>query len=322
MFSRLTNSSPPQGFLLDSFFASHMMGHMPQYETRRSPYQVQVLDRALGILDVVGAGGRDHSLAELCAALQLHKSTVHRLMMVLERHRLVDKNPDTGRYRLGFKLFELGSKAIAALDLREHARPHLNRVLKETEETVHFCILDQGEVLYIEKMEPQRSVRMASSIGRRAPAYCTAVGKAMMAELTDAEVDEIVRRYGLKAITARTITSAAALRSNLKIIRARGYAVDNEENEEGVRCVGTAVRDYLGRPVAAISVSAPAFRMGKSAVQLIACSVVKSAGALSRELGYQPARSREKAAGTISGAKLLSASKKGCALGVKIELCR
>jgi DNA-binding IclR family transcriptional regulator len=273
------------------------MGRVPQYETTTSPYRVQVLDRALGILDVLGAEKADCSLTELCAALRLHKSTVHRLVMVLERHRLVDKSPDTGRYRLGFKLFELGSKAIAALDLREHARPHLNRVLKETEETVHFCILDQGEVLYIEKMEPQRSVRMASSVGRRAPAYCTAVGKAMMAELPEGEVDEIVQRYGLKQITTKTITTAAGLKSNLRIIRARGYAIDNEENEEGVRCIGASVRDYLGRPVAAISVSAPSFRMTKGAIQLIASAVMRGASALSRELGYNPAHLKGRIAG-------------------------
>ena len=260
---------------------------MPHGKTDSSPYKVQVLDRALSILRLLGERSGDRSLAEVCAGLKLHKSTGHRLLTVLEQNRFVEKSPSTGRYRLGLRLFELGSKAIASLDLREQSRPHLNMVLHETEETVHFCIFDQSEVLYIEKMEPQRSVRMSSSIGRRAPAYCTAVGKAILAELPVAEVDAIVHRYGLKSITKNTITTPEALVAELKLIRERGFAIDDEENEEGVRCVGAAVRDYLGRPVAALSVSGPAFRVSKARVLIIAKPVMRAAAALSAELGFK-----------------------------------
>ncbi|MGH9529345.1 MAG: IclR family transcriptional regulator [Terriglobales bacterium] len=254
-------------------------------------YHIQVIDRALAILSALGARNSDCSLAEICSVIKLHKSTVHRLLMVLERHRVVEKSIETGRYRLGLKLFELGARASSTLDLREHSRPHLGRVVNETEETVHFCILDQGEVLYIEKMEPQRSVRMASSIGRRAPAYCTAVGKAILSELPEPELDLVIRRQTLLPITRNTITSVSGLKAQLKIIRARGYALDDEENEEGVRCVGAAVRDCLGKPVAAISVSGPAFRVTRGKIPLIAHSVVGAARALSMELGYRPAAS-------------------------------
>ena len=260
---------------------------MPHSKTDSSPYRVHVLDRALSILRLLCERPGDRSLAEVCAGLKLHKSTGHRLLTVLEQNRFVEKSPSTGRYRLGLRLFELGSKAIASLDLREQSRPHLNTVLHETEETVHFCLFDQGEVLYIEKMEPQRSVRMSSSIGRRAPAYCTAVGKAILSELPGAEVDAIVIRWGLRQMTKNTITTPEALAAELKIIRERGFAIDDEENEEGVRCVGAAVRDYLGRPVAAISVSGPAFRISKARVLIIAKPVMRAAAALSAELGYK-----------------------------------
>jgi DNA-binding IclR family transcriptional regulator len=252
-----------------------------------SPYRVQVLDRALAILDELGHQQSECSLAELSHTVGLHKSTVHRLIMVLERHRLIEKNRETGRYRLGLKLFELGSKAIGSTDLCEHSRPHLSRVMYETEETVHFCILDQGEVLYVEKMEPQRSVRMASSVGRRAPAHCTAVGKAMLAELPASEVEDIVRQCGLRSMTRKTITTPGELRAELRAIHARGYSIDDEEHEDGVRCVGAAVRDYHGRPVAAISVSGPAFRITKEKVPVVARSVVEAANALSTQLGYK-----------------------------------
>ena len=262
------------------------MTRVPHYKTPSSPYRVQVLDRALEILRVVGDRQGDSSLVEICKALKLHKSTVHRLMMVLERHRMVDKNPDTGRYRLGLRLFELGSKAISVLDLRDRSRPFLNQVLSETQETVHFCILDQGEVLYVEKLEPERSVRLASRVGRRSPAYCTSVGKAILAELPAAEVDAIIRHSGLKRITPHTIVNSEVLKRELQAIRARGYAIDDEENEEGVRCVGAAVQDHSGRPIAAMSVSGPAFRLNKSKVADIAKSVGHAAAALSRELGF------------------------------------
>jgi len=274
------------------------MAPMTRDQNGDSPYRVQVIDRALSILGVLSDRQGESSLAELCKDLRLHKSTVHRLLMVMEHHRLVEKNRKTGRYRLGLKLFELGSRASAALDLREHSRPHLSRVLSETQETVHLCILDQGEVLYIEKMEPQRSVRMASRVGRRAPVHCTAVGKALLAELPEAEVDLIIRRQGLEPLTRHTLTAPADFKNELKLIRARGYAIDDEENEEGVRCVGAAVRDCLARPVAAISVSGPSFRVSKSNVPAIARSVVGAARALSVQLGYKPEHHHQAAAGS------------------------
>ncbi len=258
--------------------------------TKQSPYQVQVLDRALAILQMLSAEGPDLSLGEISTKLGLHKSTVHRLVMVLERHKLVERNSDNGRYRLGLKLFELGTKAVSKLDLRGRARPVLERLVLETSETVHLCILDDTEVVYLDKVEPTRSVRMASSVGRRNPAYCTAVGKAILAWLPEAQVENIVRKHGLKALTANTITSFLELKAELAAIRERGYAVDNEEIEEGVRCVGCVVRDFSGGPVAAISVSGPAFRVTREKVKGISRPVVTSANALSAELGFKQSK--------------------------------
>jgi len=253
----------------------------------KSPYQVQVLDRALAILDILSAEGPDLSLGEISDKLELHKSTAHRLTMVLERHKLIERNSVSGRYRLGLKLFELGTRAISHLDLRERARPVLDRLVLETSETVHLGILEDTEVLYLDKVEPARSVRMSSSVGRRNPAYCTAMGKAALAHLPDAQVEEIVRKHGLKAVTANTITSFLDLKTELKAVRERGYAVDDEEIEEGVRCVGCVVRNFSGAPVGAISVSGPAFRVTKEKVKSLARAVMASASILSAELGFK-----------------------------------
>jgi IclR family KDG regulon transcriptional repressor len=255
--------------------------------TAKSPYQVQVLDRALAILDVLSGEGPGLSLGEISDKLDLHKSTAHRLTMVLERHKLIERNSVSGRYRLGLKLFELGSRAISQLDLRERARPVLDQLVLETGETVHLGILDDTEILYLDKVEPTRSVRMASSVGRRNPAYCTAMGKAILAYSTDAQVEAIVRKHGLKAMTSNTITSFLDLKVELKSIRERGYSVDNEEIEEGVRCVGCVVRNFSGVPVAAISVSGPAFRVTREKVKGLSQPVISAAGILSGELGFK-----------------------------------
>ena len=263
------------------------MALVPQYKTAKSPYKVQVLDRALAALAILANRSSECSLVELCTELRLHKSTVHRLMMVLEQHRLVVKNPETGRYRLGLKLFELGSKALDGIDLRGRARPYLDRLQQQFGETVFFCILDDGQVFYVEKVESQQSVRTACTVGSRAPAYCTAVGKAMLAELSDAEVSTIVRRWGLKAVTPNTITTAAALKAELKTVRSRGYAIDNEEKEQGLRCVSAAVRGHSGKLFAAMSISGPAFRMTKERIPEVGQAVMRAANELSAELGYE-----------------------------------
>ena len=263
------------------------MARVPQYKTNKSPYKVQVLDRALAALAILANRSSESSLVELCTQLRLHKSTVHRLMMVLEQHRLVVKNPETGRYRLGLKLFELGSKALDGIDLRGRARPYLDRLQQQFGETVFFCILDDGQVFYVEKVESQQSVRTACTVGSRAPAYCTAVGKAMLAELSDAEVSTIVRRWGLKAVTPNTITTAAALKSELRTVRSRGYAIDDEEKEQGLRCVSAAVRGHSGKLFAAMSISGPAFRMTKERIPEVGQAVMRAANELSAELGYE-----------------------------------
>ena len=275
------------------------MARVPHTKTGKSPYKVQVLDRALAALTTLANSSSDCSLAELCPALGLHKSTAHRLMMVLEQHRLVVKHPETGRYRLGLRLYELGSRAIDGLDLRGRARPYLDRLQDRFGETVFFCVLDEGQVFYVEKVESQRSVRTACTVGSRAPAYCTAVGKAMLAELPEAEVNAIVRSSGLKAITANTITTAAELKTELKAVRARGYAIDDEEKEEGLRCIGAAVQAHSRKLVAAMSISGPAFRMTKERIPEVGQALLQAAGELSTELGYQglPIETLRRAAG-------------------------
>jgi DNA-binding IclR family transcriptional regulator len=258
-------------------------------EKTNSPYKVQVIDRVVSIIDALAGDRKDLSIAELAQELGLHKATVHRLLMILCQHRLVDRDEQTGRYHLGLRLFELGTAAVARFNIRDRARRHLEKLLYEVDETVHLCVLDDGEVLYLDKIESTRSIRMASRSGRRNPTYCTAVGKAMLAYLPEREVDEILTRHGMERQTPKTITTPAELKADLRIIRERGYSIDDEEAEEGVRCVGAAVLGHGGRPLAAISVSAPSFRVTMEKVPVVAAALCRAARELSEESGYRGA---------------------------------
>ncbi|HEV2665399.1 MAG TPA: IclR family transcriptional regulator, partial [Blastocatellia bacterium] len=259
-----------------------------------SPYQVQVLDRALGILDLLADESPELGPSEVSECMGLHKSTVHRLLQVLERHRLIEKIALNGKYRLGLKLFELGSKAIAQLDLRERAQPYLKRLVLETGETAHICILDGDRMLSIANVESPRTLRTPSTVGHRTPLHCTSVGKALLAFLPEDEQNDLINQCELTAYTRHTHTRPARLKAELKFIRQHGYAMDNEEIEEGLRCVGAPVMDHSGRVVAAMSVAGPTFRLTEERIPEVARSVIRAASDLSAELGYKEIQPEKK----------------------------
>jgi DNA-binding IclR family transcriptional regulator len=261
-----------------------------------SPYQVQVLDRALGILDLLAGESPELGPSEVSERTGLHKSTVHRLLQVLERHRLIEKMAPSGKYRLGLRLFELGSKAMAQFDLRDRAQPYLKRLVLETGETAHICILDGDRMLSIANVESPRTLRMPSTVGFRTPLHCTSVGKALLAFLPEDERNDLINQCELTDYTRHTITKPARLKAELKLIRQRGYAMDDEEIEEGLRCVGAPVIDHSGRVVAAISIAGPAFRLTEDRIPAVARSVIRAASELSVELGYKETPPEKKSA--------------------------
>jgi DNA-binding IclR family transcriptional regulator len=247
---------------------------------------VQVLDRALSILDLLASDGPEVPLTEISERLKLHKSTAHRLLMVLERHRLVERQNETGRYRLGLKLFELGSKAVAHLDISHRGRAALKKLVFDTGETAHFCILDGGEVLSLANVESPATIRTPSTVGRRSPPHCTATGKALLAFLPEDELDDLIRANGLRAYTRNTLRTPAALKSQLRRVRERGWALDDEEFEENLRCIGAPVRNSSGLVVASISIAGPAFRLTKDKIPVLVECLKNAAAQISADLGY------------------------------------
>jgi len=250
-------------------------------------YKVQVLDRAIALFETLSSESSGLTLLELSEKMELHRSTIYRLLMVLERNRYVTKHARTGKYFLGFRFFELASRVLRNSNPAEQARPFLQKLVSEIGETAHLCVLDDGEVLYLEKVEGARVVRAPSIVGRRYPVHCGGAGKALLAHVAPEVLEDILNRRSLRAYTRYTLTTPAQLKADLERIRERGYSIDDEEYEEGLRCVGAPVRDYTGNVVAAISVAAPAFRLTKEGVPLVAQAVMAAAAHLSAELGYQ-----------------------------------
>ncbi len=227
-------------------------------------------------------------ISALATRLGLAKSTVHRLASTLVEYNMLEQNKETGKYRLGLALFELGTLVRRKMEVAPAAQSEIHALAEATGETIQLAILDHLSVLYIRIRESRQAVRTSSTLGTRAPAHCTSVGKVLLA-FQPPDVVQAVIEHGLERHTANTVTDPDALRAELGAIRTRGYAIDDEEMEVGLRCVAAPIRDHSGRVVAAISVAAPVQRMTKKTVQSTIPSVVASADAVSRRMGYLPA---------------------------------
>ncbi|HEX7465110.1 MAG TPA: IclR family transcriptional regulator [Usitatibacter sp.] len=226
-------------------------------------------------------------ISALATRLGLAKSTVHRLATTLVEYDILEQNRETGKYRLGLALFELGTMVRRKMDTNSGAQVQIHALADETGETVQLAILDHLSVLYIRIRESRQAVRMSSGLGSRAPAHCTGVGKALIAFQPPEIVQQIIDN-GLKRYTQGTITDPEKLRAELATIRQKGYAIDDEEIEVGLRCIAAPIRDHSGQVTAAISVAAPVQRMTKKNLQATIPSVVAAAEAISRRLGYLP----------------------------------
>ena len=248
-------------------------------------YRIQAIERAVSILNAFSMDDPELGVTELADRLGLHKSTVHRFMVNLDAAGLVERNARTGRYRLGLHVFELGALVMQQMNLWDEALPFLEGLVHDTGETGHLAVLDGGEAIYIERVEARRALRVPSAIGRGYPAHATNLGKVLLADLPRERVEAIIAERGLAAYTSQTITDPAELEADLELIRRRGYAVDNEEYDEGLRCIGAAVRDHSGHVVAALGIGGPVTRITPERVEELGGLVMTAARGLSRRLG-------------------------------------
>lgn len=255
---------------------------------RPGGYPIAVLGKALSLLDLL-ENQQPQSLAELSTRSGINKATAYRILTNLQSRGYVERDDSTGPYRLGFRLMQLGMRVTGGLELRTAAGPILKRLQSEFGETVNLAVPGERGTIYIDILESARGLRMAAAVGAQDHFHSTALGKAMLAFWPASRLDGLIKRAPLAARTPNTIVDADALRSELRRVRDRGYAVDNEENEPGARCVGSPIFDRAGRVVAAVSVSGPASRLKPASIPAVAASVMSASRQISARLGYQPA---------------------------------
>lgn len=248
--------------------------------------RVQAIDRAVMILNCFTNDRKELKLSDISDMLDLNKSTAHGIISTLRYHGLIDQDEDTQKYRLGLYLMTLGERVSNSLDIIEISNPIIKELCTKVDETVHLGTLDNMEVVYLDKTESHQSMRIVTTIGARIPAYCTGIGKAMLA-YQDMEVLMEKLPENLKQYTPKTVPNRKALLEQLDEIRNVGYALDDEEHNIGLKCIAAPVFDYNGQAKYAISVSGPTVRMTDEKVQETIDIVTAAAHKISEKLGYK-----------------------------------
>lgn len=241
---------------------------------------------AIRLLREFSDGEAEIALTVLAKRLGLAKSTVHRLASTLIAEGLLEQNPASSRYRLGVALFGLGTLVRRQMDLSAVARPLLMELRQRTDETVLLAIPARNNVMHIYHLESTQAIRMRSDIGVERPAYCTAEGQAMLAHRPAKVVDQVIAR-GLAARTPRTITKPAALRARLTQVSRKGYALDDEESEAGMRSIAAPIRNAVGEVIAAVALAGPVQRLSREVIDRLIPLVVGTARAVSSRLGHR-----------------------------------
>ena len=253
----------------------------------KSEYIIQAVDHALDLLEQFQGDVDELGVTELSKRLKLHKNNVFRLLATLESRNYIEQNRVTENYRLGLKTLELGQTFIKQMGLLRQSRPVLEALVRECNETTYVAILKESHIVYLDVVETDLTVRVVPRVGSRLPAYCTAAGKIQLAYMTDEELDHYLPTKELKRYTPSTITDRDEFKAHLAQIAEQGYAIDNEEMDIGVCCVGAPIRDYTRRIIGAVSISGPSMRFSAERMEKELIPLVKRAGEdISTKLGF------------------------------------
>ncbi|MCM2676219.1 IclR family transcriptional regulator [Alkalicoccobacillus plakortidis] len=248
---------------------------------------VQSVTRALSILNVLAEHPNGIKITTLASELELSKATVHRLLATLISSNYVRQDPDTERYKIGYQIVSLATHFLNHFDIIEVAKPHLTKLSNDINETVHLCIEDKGQALYIDKIESTQPIAMYSRIGTRAPMYCTAVGKVLLSGMSPTKYGEVVQEIQFNQVTTHTINSAESLATEIKLVKEQKYAIDEQEITEGVRCLAFPLYNFKGEIVASFSVSGPVNRITEQYLHdSLKEKMRETANTISRELGH------------------------------------
>ena len=253
---------------------------------RKTTTPIQSLDRGIQLLLAIGSAGRAMSLVELTELLTIDRSSVYRLANTLKMRGLLSQADDTKAYTLGPAIWQLASQMRQSNPLLQVAREHVAALAQQTGETAHLAAREGDRVVFLDYALTSQIVGVSIGSGRVEPLHCTSLGKALMADLNVAEIRELLGEERLRKYTPMTITSVRELAAQCQQVRQRGFAVDDIEFREGVRCVASPVRDFDGQVGAAIGISAPSNRLTKGRLNEVGEQVKAAADAVSRKLGF------------------------------------
>lgn len=248
--------------------------------------RVQSIDRAFEILETLAVEKDGLGVTEIGNRVDLHKSTVHRLLTSMSHKGYIEQNSDTGMYRLGLKFVELCSLYLNSVELKTEAQPYLRNLSVQTTQPIHLATLVDSEVVYIDKVESYNNIRMYSAIGKRVPIHCTAVGKALLLDKGLTEIKEMLGDKELREYSPNTITNPDRLLEEINRAKQKGWTVDNEEHEIGIRCIAAPIYDYRNRIIAAISTSGNKNIISIEKTHELSQYVMKAAEDISQRMGY------------------------------------
>ncbi|WP_265518290.1 HTH-type transcriptional regulator BhcR [Nitratireductor luteus] len=250
---------------------------------------IQSLDRAMEVLKVVARGG-GLSLTEIADVSGQSASTAYRILITLQKHRIVEFDEPAQIWHVGIEAFRIGSHFLGRTSIVEQSRPVMQHIMAETGETANLAIIDRGEVIFVSQVETHEPIRAFFRPGTRGPVHASGIGKALLAYLPRAQAESILKKGPLSAYTGKTIVSRETLAAEMVRIRAHGFAVDDEERTQGMRCIAAPIFNQFGEAVAGVSLSGPAFRITPGRDTEYGAVVRKAAEDITRAIGGIPPR--------------------------------
>ena len=256
-------------------------------EQNKPKYPIKVLLNSFSILDILIKKNQPITIHELSETLNLYPSTIHRILDTLHYLGYIEKRLDSDEYQLGLKAIELGLSKLNQINLIKEANPFLEALSKETNENIYLGVLFEGEVMYEAKKEASRKINLMTHVGTRALVHCTSLGKVLIANLPLKEKELILGSDPLQCRTKNTIIDRMALEKELEKVKRLGYAIDEEENENEIRCIAAPIRNHRGEVIAAVSISGPSYRFTLEREETMIKAIIKTAKEISLRLGFR-----------------------------------
>jgi len=257
-------------------------------EKKKPKYPIKVLLNTFLIFDILIKKNQPVSIHELSEVLNIYPSSIHRILDTLNHLGYIEKKLDSDEYQIGIKAIELGMAKLNQVDLIKDATPYLEGLSKEFNENVYLGVLFEGEVLYEAKKEAPRKISLITHVGTRTHAHCTALGKVLIADLSKKEREKIIGNKKLQRFTKTTITNKKVLENELEKVQKLGYAIDDEENENEIKCIAAPIRDNNRKVIAAISISGPVYRFNNSDEQRkMVKAIIETSNKISARLGFK-----------------------------------